>query len=409
MNEQTQQHFVAYHNVDIQERPLWRGHEGSFDTNKPKLPQKGDILWCFEGEGRPKQFRLVKRALVSHSERRRGGSEVHYDASVLVDAAVNDLPWFAELRKEQSSFSFGVNRIQNSETIAALEQFAADRGLRNEQFTDLCAYTLRHSSTLKTYTDGRTHTISTGGTSWARIADILSAKKPGQTVPLLFAPAEDFAEIEGCAELVWVKTVKREGTNEVTFTNFRFLSPPLSRDAVKRENGNTLANEQYAYAICRTPADLAQRLIPPSSEADDITEIDQDPTIAETTRKELRDARRGQGKFRKDLDERWGDACAVTGCSVRDLLRASHVKPWRSSDHVERLDPANGILLMANIDILFDKGYVSFDDDGRMLTSSRLSAVQKRLLGLPGNLKKRPTSSERRYLAYHRQAFGFCA
>ena len=91
-----------------------------------------------------------------------------------------------------------------------------------------------------------------------------------------------------------------------------------------------------------------------------------------------------------------------------DLLRASHVKPWRNSDHVERLDPANGILLMANIDIPFDKGYVSFDDDGRMLTS-RLSAAQKRLLGLPGNLKKRPTSTERRYLAYHRQAFGFSA
>ena len=91
-----------------------------------------------------------------------------------------------------------------------------------------------------------------------------------------------------------------------------------------------------------------------------------------------------------------------------DLLRASHVKPWRNSDHVERLDPANGILLMANIDIPFDKGYVSFDDDGWMLTS-RLSAAQKRLLGLPGNLKKRPTSTERRYLAYHRQAFGFSA
>ena len=60
---------------------------------------------------------------------------------------------------------------------------------------------------------------------------------------------------------------------------------------------------------------------------------------------------------------------------------------------------------MANIDILFDKGYVSFDDEGRMLTS-RLSAAQKRLLGLPGNLKKKPTPSERRYLAYHRQTFG---
>jgi hypothetical protein len=65
MNDQAPQHFVAYHNVDVQERPLGRGVDGSFDTGKPKLPQKGDILWCFEGEGRPKQFRLVKRAVVS--------------------------------------------------------------------------------------------------------------------------------------------------------------------------------------------------------------------------------------------------------------------------------------------------------------------------------------------------------
>ena len=90
-------------------------------------------------------------------------------------------------------------------------------------------------------------------------------------MPLLFAPAEDFAEITGCAELVGVETVKRDGINEVTFTNFRFLASPLPKDAVKRESGNTLANEQCAYAICRTPADLAQRLISSSSEADDIT------------------------------------------------------------------------------------------------------------------------------------------
>jgi hypothetical protein len=47
-------------------------------------------------------------------------------------------------------------------------------------------------------------------------------------VPVLFAPAEDFAEITGCAQLVEVKTVKRNEANEVSFTNFRFLSPALA-------------------------------------------------------------------------------------------------------------------------------------------------------------------------------------
>ena len=93
-----------------------------------------------------------------------------------------------------------------------------------------------------------------------------------------------------------------------------------------------------------------------------------------------RTSRRGRdwGKFRKDLDERGGTRAPSPAARSGDLLRASHVKPWRNSDHVERLDPANGILLMANIDILFDKGYVSFDDDGRMLTSRLSFSVSHR-------------------------------
>jgi hypothetical protein len=410
MNEQTQQHFVGYHNVDVRGRALWRGREGWFDTGNRKLPKKGDILWCFEGEERPKRFRLVKRAVVSYSEKGPDGSEVHYDVSDLLDVAVNGLPWFVDLLREQASFARGVSGIGNREIVDALERLAAARSPRKAQFTDLCAYTLKHSSDLETFADGRDYTIETGGKPWARIAEILSAKEPEQTVAVLFAPAEHFAKVTACAELVRVKTLKSDGVNSFTFRNFRYLSPPILKSSLRWYNGNPLGDFQRDYAICRTPANLAGRLIlTPSSEADDIAEIDQNPTIPETTRKELRDARRGQGKYRSALDDRWDHACAVTRCSLRDLLLASHVKPWRSSDHVERLDPANGILLMADIDILFDKGYISFDDDGRMLVSSRLPAAEQRLLGLPRNLKKKLTSGERRYLAHHRVAYGFPA
>jgi putative restriction endonuclease len=114
---------------------------------------------------------------------------------------------------------------------------------------------------------------------------------------------------------------------------------------------------------------------------DDVAAIDNDPVIPdETTRKGLVDARLGQGAFRKDLDERWDNACAVTRCSIRDLLRASHIKPWKISSHQERLDPHNGILLLANIDILFEKGFLSFDNRGRMLVSERLSGPDRRPL-----------------------------
>ena len=104
---------------------------------------------------------------------------------------------------------------------------------------------------------------------------------------------------------------------------------------------------------------------------------------------------------------RHGHACAVRKCALRDFLRASHIKPWKHSTQKERLDPANGLLLSANIDILFDKGFVSFNDSGLMLISSRLSKTEKRALGLSGRLRRKPDEQQRLYLAQHRKAFGF--
>jgi HNH endonuclease len=61
--------------------------------------------------------------------------------------------------------------------------------------------------------------------------------------------------------------------------------------------------------------------------------------------KALVESRLGQGRFRQDLLSLWSRQCAVTGLGVAELLRASHIKPWRSSDNVERLDQYNGVLL----------------------------------------------------------------
>jgi hypothetical protein len=50
-------------------------------------------------------------------------------------------------------------------------------------------------------------------------------------------------------------------------------------------------------------------------------------------------------------------------------LRASHCKPWRDSTNEERLDGENGLLLTPSIDHLFDRGFISFRSDGRLLVS----------------------------------------
>jgi putative restriction endonuclease len=68
-------------------------------------------------------------------------------------------------------------------------------------------------------------------------------------------------------------------------------------------------------------------------------------TIEETTRDSVIKSRLGQGEYRRNLIEVWG-GCSVTGCKTIEILRASHIKPWRFSSNSERLDPYNGLLLL---------------------------------------------------------------
>jgi hypothetical protein len=114
-------------------------------------------------------------------------------------------------------------------------------------------------------------------------------------------------------------------------------------------------------------------------------------------------ARRGQGKFRSDLFEQWNDACAVTGLTQSEILRASHVKPWKDSSNKERLDPENGLLLVANLDALFDAGLITFLSDGQMVVSPLVDSAHRAQLQIPAKLKTKPSVKLASYLDYHRQ------
>jgi HNH endonuclease len=133
--------------------------------------------------------------------------------------------------------------------------------------------------------------------------------------------------------------------------------------------------------------------------------IMRDKTIDLTTRAQLIQARIGQGRFRDDLFKLWGGTCAVTGCTLEHVLRASHIKPWKDSTHEQRLDRHNGLLLSANLDALFDKHLISFDDKGMMLISAKLTDAEIKLLGLPGRLNVPLNSKQKKYLAFHRTKY----
>jgi hypothetical protein len=84
-------------------------------------------------------------------------------------------------------------------------------------------------------------------------------------------------------------------------------------------------------------------------------------------------------------------------------LRASHIKPWASSNNFERLDPANGLLLSAAYDAAFDALLVSFEDDGGIVLAADFSPAAAIAAGISPAAKLRSTGEAARgYLAAHR-------
>jgi len=161
---------------------------------------------------------------------------------------------------------------------------------------------------------------------------------------------------------------------------------------------------KLAERIRRTQLDIDIAFEAKPGIVEDLVEI-RDREIDATTRETLVDARIGQGKFRDQVLERWDNQCAVTGCRTQEAIRASHIKPWRISTNKQRLDPKNGLPLIATLDSLFDAGLISFSDDGAMLVSGVMNTDDVAALRLMGRSLARARSiprSTKRYLEHHR-------
>jgi predicted restriction endonuclease len=131
------------------------------------------------------------------------------------------------------------------------------------------------------------------------------------------------------------------------------------------------------------------------------SEIKADSSLQETEKSQLIRSRRGQGVFRSRL-ERIEPKCRITGVRERQHLVASHIKPWAASSHEERLDENNGLLLAPHVDHLFDKGYISFTDNGELLISPELSPDTLIAWGIQSSAVGEFSEKQRTYLAYHR-------
>jgi len=77
--------------------------------------------------------------------------------------------------------------------------------------------------------------------------------------------------------------------------------------------------------------------------------------------------RRGQPKFRHALLEAYDGKCAITGCEAEDALEAAHITPYLGT---ETNRAANGLLLRADVHILFDMGLITVDTSNMTLLVS---------------------------------------
>jgi hypothetical protein len=126
-------------------------------------------------------------------------------------------------------------------------------------------------------------------------------------------------------------------------------------------------------------------------------------SLDETERDSIIKSRIGQGRFREEVMNLWGRCCSVTGMNNCSVLKASHIKPWRDSSNEERLDPNNGLLLIPNLDTLFDLGFISFDEEGKIMISTNLSKEDRDYLGVKDDFWLRNMSPEtKEYMKYHR-------
>lgn len=112
--------------------------------------------------------------------------------------------------------------------------------------------------------------------------------------------------------------------------------------------------------------------------------------------------RAGQREFRTALLKAYGGKCAISGSSVGVVLEAAHIAPYRGSGH-DRV--GNGLLLRADLHLLFDAGKLGVDPDTLIVTvhPSITSPYYQRFSGkplrLPPDTAEHPSRKALRYRA----------
>ncbi|HBD19798.1 MAG TPA: hypothetical protein DC063_06790 [Arenimonas sp.] len=140
--------------------------------------------------------------------------------------------------------------------------------------------------------------------------------------------------------------------------------------------------------------------------ADGIADSKADYPVGPASRQKVVEIRTRQWLFRRRVAD-MEKGCRLSGVSDLRFLRASHIKPWAKCDNdVEKLDGNNGLLLSPNADLLFDRGWISFEESGRLIRSDDLPSEVISQIGInlkPGRKCGSFRSEQASYLEFHRK------
>lgn len=160
----------------------------------------------------------------------------------------------------------------------------------------------------------------------------------------------------------------------------RFNDPILQSDLEDfewtfKKRGNTWEHffQQYGMNEINQTDFIALLKIGLKNQLDalDISSVEEDIDYrVEDKRANVKIRGKDQRDFSLQVKLNYQYRCAISGITSKEFLIASHIIPW-AVDWDNRKNPFNGICLSSLLDTAFDKGYITIDQQYRVVISNK--------------------------------------
>ncbi|MDQ9833246.1 HNH endonuclease [Acinetobacter soli] len=160
----------------------------------------------------------------------------------------------------------------------------------------------------------------------------------------------------------------------------RFKDPILQSDLEDfewtfKKRGNTWEHffQQYGMNEINQTDFIALLKIGLKNQLDalDISSVEEDIDYrVEDKRANVKIRGKDQRDFSLQVKLNYQYRCAISGITSKEFLIASHIIPW-AVDWDNRKNPFNGICLSSLLDTAFDKGYITIDQQYRVVISNK--------------------------------------